>query len=272
VDREECLKGNPAENPTANLAANLAASPAAPKIRTIIVDDEPLARSNLSVLLRLDPQIEIVRECASGAEAIGEIRCTKPDLLFLDVQMPECDGFDVLELLGNDVPPAVVFVTAYDQYALRAFEAGALDYLLKPFDNPRFERALVRAKEKIAQGRNKPRNAERLVVKSAGRVWFLKISEIDWIEAADYYACLHSGTKTHLLRRSLAELEQELDPAAFCRIHRSTIVNLDRVGGLKLSEDGEYDVLLEGGTRLRLSRRYRKQLETRLGVRDSRRL
>lgn len=239
------------------------------KIRTLVVDDEPLARSNLAVLLRLDLEIEIVGECGSGAEALAEIRRAKPDLVFLDVQMPECDGFDVLELLGKDLPPAVVFVTAYDQYALRAFEAGALDYLLKPFDNTQFARALGRAKERIAHGRNSLRTVERLAVKSAGRICFLKLSEIDWIEAADYYACLQVGTKTHLLRRSLSELERELDRTVFCRIHRSTIVNLDRVRGLRLSEDGEYQVLLENGARLRLSRRYRKQLQSRLGVRGS---
>jgi len=233
------------------------------------VDDEPLARSNLAVLLRLDLEIEIVGECGSGAEALAQIRRAKPDLVFLDVQMPECDGFDVLELLGKDLPPAVVFVTAYDQYALRAFEAGALDYLLKPFDNTQFARALGRAKERIAHGRNSLRTVERLAVKSAGRICFLKLSEIDWIEAADYYACLQVGTKTHLLRRSLSELERELDRTVFCRIHRSTIVNLDRVRGLRLSEDGEYQVLLENGARLRLSRRYRKQLQSRLGVRGS---
>ena len=237
------------------------------KIRALVVDDEPLARSNLTVLLRLDPEIEIVSECGSGMEALAEIRNSKPDLVFLDVQMPECDGFDVLEMLGGDRPPAVVFVTAYDQYALRAFESGALDYLLKPFDNARFDRALGRAKERIANGRNPPRTIEWLSVKSAGQVSFLKISEIDWIEAADYYSCLHVGGKTHLLRRSMSELDQELDQDAFCRIHRSTIVKLDRVRGLKLNENGEYDVLLDNGTRLRLSRRYRKQLQSRLNVR-----
>ena len=237
------------------------------KIRALVVDDEPLARSNLTVLLQLDPEIEIVSECGSGMEALVEIRNSKPDLVFLDVQMPECDGFDVLEMLGGDRPPAVVFVTAYDQYALRAFESGALDYLLKPFDNARFDRALGRAKERIANGRNPPRTIEWLSVKSAGQVSFLKISEIDWIEAADYYSCLHVGGKTHLLRRSMSELDQELDQDAFCRIHRSTIVKLDRVRGLKLNENGEYDVLLDNGTRLRLSRRYRKQLQSRLNVR-----
>jgi two-component system, LytTR family, response regulator len=239
------------------------------KIRTIIVDDEPLARSNLSVLLRLDSEIEIVAECGSGAEALEKIRSAQPDLVFLDVQMPECDGFDVLEMLGPDLPPALVFVTAYDQYALRAFEAGALDYLLKPFDNDRFERTLGRAKQRLARGRDIPRKLDRLAIKSVGQVLFVKVSEIDWIEAADYYACLHLGPRTHLLRRSMAELERELDPAVFSRIHRSTIVNLERVRGLKLGEDGEYEVVLESGGRLRLSQRYRKQLQARLGVRGS---
>lgn len=236
-------------------------------IRTAIVDDEPLARSNLSLLLRLDPEIEIVSECGSGADAPNEIRRTKPDLLFLDVQMPEYDGFDVLELLGKDVPPALVFVTAYDQYALRAFDAGALDYLLKPFDNARFERTLARAKQKIARDKIQPQRLEFLTVKNAAQVTFVRLPEIDWIEAADYYAGLHVGEKVHLLRRSISELEQDLDPAQFCRIHRSSIVNLDRVRGLKLNQEGEYSVLLEGGVMLRLSRRYRKQLQSRLDQR-----
>jgi two-component system, LytTR family, response regulator len=234
------------------------------KFRTIIVDDEPLARSNLSVLLRLDPEIEIVAECASGGEALAEIRTANPDLVFLDVQMPECDGFDVLEQLGQHLPPAIVFVTAYDQYALRAFDAGALDYLLKPFDNTRFARALDRAKQRISRNKDVPRPPERLAIKGVGEIVFVKISEIDWIEAADYYACLHVGAKTCLLRRSLAELELELNENMFCRIHRSTIVNLDRVRGLEVNQEGEYEVVLDGGNRLRLSRRYRKQLESRL--------
>jgi two-component system LytT family response regulator len=234
-------------------------------IRTVVVDDEPLARSNLTVLLQLHPEIEVVGECGSGMDALSKVRSAKPDLVFLDVEMPECDGFDVLEMLGGDRPLAIVFVTAYDKYALRAFEAGALDYLLKPFDNARFERALERAKERVAQGRSAPRTVESLTVKSAGEVSFLKISEIDWIEAADYYSCLHVGAKSHLLRRSMSELEEELDQSVFCRIHRSTIVQLSRVCGLKLNESGEYDVLLNNGAKLRLSRRYRKQLQARLG-------
>ena len=239
-------------------------------IRTLIVDDEPLARSNVALLLRQDPEIEIIGESGSGMEAIAEIHKSKPDLLFLDVQMPECDGFDVLEFLGKDVPPAVIFATAYDQYALRAFEAGALDYLLKPFDNTRFDLALARAKQKIALRRDAPQKADRLVVKGIGKIWFVKLADIDWIEAADYYACLHVGKKTHLLRRSMSELERDLDQNAFCRIHRSSIVNLDRVEGVELDKDGEHDVLLSTGARLRLSRRYRKELESRLADVDTR--
>lgn len=246
------------------------------KIRVLVVDDEPLARSNLMVLLREDPGVDSVLECSSGSDAIAEIRKSRPDLVFLDVQMPECDGFDVLEMLGREMPPAVVFVTAYDHYALRAFEAGALDYLLKPFDDARFERALQRAKERVAYVREQAienkgtsdRSVARIAVKSAGQVLFLKPGEIDWIEAADYYACLHVGPKSHLLRRSMAELEQELDPGIFCRVHRSAIVNLKRVRGLKLGEDGEYEVLLESGAALRLSRTYRRMLRERLGLRE----
>jgi two-component system, LytTR family, response regulator len=238
------------------------------KIRVLVVDDEPLARSNLTVLLRSDPEIEIVGECVSGVDALAAIPEKQPDLLFLDVQMPECDGFDVLERLAPNLPPAIVFVTAYDQYALRAFEAGALDYLLKPFDNARFYRVLERAKEKLKEGRNLPRHSDRLVIKGSGQISFVKMSDIDWIEAADYYACLHVGTKTHLLRRSMAELERELDPNVFCRIHRSSIVNLDRVESLKLNQDGDYEVLLANRVSLRLSRGYKKQLQSRLGVRD----
>jgi two-component system, LytTR family, response regulator len=235
-----------------------------PLIRALIVDDEPPARTNLRVLLRSHAEIELIGECGSGMEAIAEIRTSKPDLLFLDVQMPECDGFDVLEFLGKDLPPAIIFVTAYDQYALRAFEAGALDYLLKPFDDARFELALARVKEKIKLGRGSTQKLERLVIKETGQVWFVKVAEIDWIEAADYYACLHVGTKTHLLRRTMTDLEQELDENSFCRIHRSSIINLDRVDRIELNQDGEHDVILNTQTRLRLSRRYRKEFESRL--------
>ncbi len=235
------------------------------KIRTVIVDDEPLARTNLIILLRLHEEIEIVAECGSGREALSAIRELKPDLIFLDVQMPECDGFDVIEMLGNEAP-CVIFVTAYDSYALRAFEIGALDYLLKPFDNARFERTLARAKERISFARNGRQAKRSFVIKAAGQVSFVAASEIDWIEASNYYVSLHVGAKTHLLRRSMAELEQELDHDVFCRIHRSAIVKLEKVLRLELNESGEYDVLLRNGTKLRLSRRYRKELQSRLGI------
>jgi two-component system, LytTR family, response regulator len=238
------------------------------RFRTLIVDDEPLARSSVKQLLRDDPTVEIIGECGSGAEAITRIRDDKPDLVFLDVQMPECDGFDVLEMLGADMPFAVVFVTAYDQYALRAFDAGALDYVLKPFDNARFALALSRAKTRLSSGVAKPRTPERLAIKSAGQLLFVNLAEIDWIEAADYYACLHVGPRSHLLRRSLADLEHDLENTVFCRIHRSTIVNLERVRGMSADVDGEHELILSDGTKLRLSRRYRKQVQERLGVHE----
>jgi two-component system, LytTR family, response regulator len=236
-------------------------------VRVLVVDDESLARSNVTVLLRDDPDIASVAECASGLDALEAIRNSKPDLVFLDVQMPECGGFDVLELLGNDLPPAIIFVTAYDEYALRAFEAGALDYLLKPFDDARFARALHRAKDKLAHyapSRSKP--AQRLVVRSRGQVLFLTVADIDWIEAAGYYACVHAGSETHIIRRTLSELEQDLGEERFIRIHRSTIVNLERIRGLELADGGEYEVLLKSEVRLPLSRRFRKRLQDRMGA------
>jgi two-component system LytT family response regulator len=234
-------------------------------IHALVVDDESLARCNLTVLLRDDPDIACITECGSGLEAIAEIKKSKPDLVFLDVQMPECGGFDVLELLGSDLPPTIIFVTAYDEYALRAFEAGALDYLLKPFDDARFRRALNRAKEKLAHYMPvQSRSAKRLVVKSRGQVLFVDAADIDWIEAAGYYACLHVGSDTHIMRRTLSELEKDLGEEKFIRIHRSIIVNLERIRGLELQKGGEYEVVLKSKVRLQLSRRFRKGLQDRL--------
>lgn len=239
--------------------------PPAEPIRALVVDDEPLARSNLTVLLRRDPDVGSIEECGSGAEAVAAIRKSKPDLLFLDVQMPECGGFDVLELLGADLPRTIIFVTAYDEYALRAFDAGALDYLLKPFDDARFERALARAKDRLAHyAPQKPQPAKRFIVKSPKQLLFIEADRVDWIEAASYYACLHVGSETHVIRRPLTELERELDPDVFVRIHRSTIVNLREILGLELQSGGEYEVALKSGARLRLSRRYRQRLQDRL--------
>jgi two-component system, LytTR family, response regulator len=235
------------------------------RIRVLVVDDEPLARANILHLLRTNPEVEVLGESESANSALEAIRKQKPDLVFLDVRMPEHDGFDILELLGAEAPPAVIFVTAYDQYALKAFDAGALDYLLKPFNNARFACALDRAKERITHRRQAPAKMDRLTIKSAGHVLFISVADIDWVEAADYYASLHIAGKTHLVRRSMNDLESDLDPARFCRIHRSTIVNLDRVRELRFDSDAEYELVLDDGTKLRLSRRYRKDLQARLG-------
>ncbi len=240
-------------------------------LRVLVVDDEPLARRNLTVLLRRDPDVGTVTECGSGPEAIELIRASKPDLVFLDVQMPECDGFDVLELLGSDLHSTIIFVTAYDEYALRAFDAGALDYLLKPFDDARFSRALNRAKDRIAHyTSSQPKPVERFIIRSTGQVVFVNAADIDWVEGADYYACLHAGNAAHLMRRTLAELERDLGDEKFIRIHRSIIVNLDRVRGLELKADGEHEVELKSGVRLRLSRRFRKRLRERMELKAAR--
>ncbi len=234
-------------------------------IRVLVIDDEPLARRNLTVLLRRDPDIGAIVECESGFDAVAEVRNSRPDLVFLDVQMPECDGFDVLEMLGSDLPSTVIFVTAYDEYALRAFDAGALDYLLKPFDDARFARALTRAKDKLAHYPAPQRQSvERLVVRNPGQMVILNAGDIDWIEAADYYACLHVGNDTHIMRRTLSDLERNLGEDKFIRVHRSTIVNLDRIRGLELLDGGEYEVVLASKIRLRVSRRYRKRLQDRM--------
>jgi len=251
------------------------------KLRVLIVDDEPLARSNISALLRRDAEVEILGECGSGEQAIREIRRSRPDLVFLDVQMPECDGFDVLEMLGNELSPAVVFVTAYDQYALRAFEAGALDYLLKPIDGKRFFEALERARDRI-HGKNleaisaqlhkmmaalqaERKYLERLSIKSAGksggRITFLDVDEIDWIGAADNYVQVHTGRESHLLHATMNSLENRLDPNKFLRIHRSTIVNVERIKELHPMFHGEYQVILKDGTQLTSGRGYRGNLQ-----------
>ena len=233
-------------------------------IRALVVDDESLSRSSVVAELRADPEVALAGECGSGVEALAEIRRLGPDLVFLDVEMPECGGFDVLEMLGANVPPAVVFVTAYDQYAIQAFEVGALDYLLKPFDGARFMIALQRAKERIAAFRAAPRAPQRLAIKSIGGVIFVNIADIDWIEASDYYARLHAGGKTHLIRRSMADLEKDLHAYSFRRVHRSTIVNIERVRALALNNTGEYDVRLHDGSEHRVSRSHLRALQAAL--------
>ncbi len=257
------------------------------RIKAIIVDDEPPARRNLRALLKNVPDIEIVKECGNGREAVSSIRALQPDLVFLDVQMPELDGFEVLENLAGHPLPVIIFVTAYDQYALKAFEVSALDYLLKPFDDARFHKALGQARRQIEQqdsselGRRlltllgtrdvkaevpPPRYLTRLMVKTAGRVIFIRAEEIDWIEAYDNYLRLHVGGKAHLLRQTMNELEATLNPEQFVRIHRSTIVNLDRIKELCSHFNGEHLVILHNGTELKLSRGRKEWLEQRLGT------
>ncbi|WP_202413466.1 LytTR family DNA-binding domain-containing protein [Duganella sp. CY15W] len=231
-------------------------------LRALIVDDEPLARSNVAALLARDAEITIVGQCGSAEEAITAIASLTPDLVFLDIEMPECDGFELLERIGPAPAFAIVFVTAHHQFALRAFEVGALDYLLKPFDDQRFERVLARAKERLQTSSE----TRRFIIKNGSALEVVKFTDIDWIEASDYYSTLHAGSKTYMLRRSLADLDALLATHGFSRIHRSAIVNLDRVSALEIREDGEYEVVLHNAKRLRMSRRYRKPILERLGT------
>jgi len=229
-------------------------------LRAMIIDDEPLARSNVAHLLARDPAIEVVAQCGSAQDALAALPAAKPDLVFLDVEMPECDGFELLERLGTAPPFAIVFVTAHHQFALRAFEVGALDYLLKPFDDQRFDRVLERVKERLRV----PGETRRFIIRNGGTLEVVKFADIDWVEASDYYTTLHAGGRAHMLRRSLSDLEGELAPHGFQRIHRSAIVNLERVRALELREDGEYEVVLESSQRLRMSRSYRKTMLDKL--------
>jgi len=249
------------------------------KVRTLVVDDEPLARDRLLKLLRAEPEMEVLGEAANGRDAVTLIRQTKPDLIFLDVQMPELDGFGVLAELTEEERPAVVFVTAFDKFALKAFDVHALDYLLKPFDKERFQTALRRALDHLA--RKQPRQiqdqlsallselrpapqSDRIAVKGDGRVVFVKASDIDWVEAADNYVSLHIGKESHLLRETMSSIEGRL-PKQFMRISRSTIVNTERIKELQPLFHGEYTVILRDGTKLTLSRSHRDKLQ-QLGV------
>jgi two-component system LytT family response regulator len=250
------------------------------KIRTLVVDDEPLARERLTSLLALETDMEVVGQCRDGEEAATAITDHSPDLVFLDVQMPGLNGFEVIEAVGTDKMPLVIFVTAYDQHALKAFQVRALDYLLKPFDRERFQEALQRARTQIQRAetgdigrrllalvkdlrRDQPKT-DRLVVKSGGRLFFLRTDEIDWIEASGNYVRLHVGTTSHLLRETMNAIEARLDPEKFFRIHRSRIVNMERIQEMQPWLNGEYAVLLRTGTRLTLSRGYREKLQERV--------
>jgi two-component system LytT family response regulator len=253
-----------------------------PKIRTLVADDEPIARARVVSLLRSEDDIELVRECSTGEEAKAAIEQDNLDLLFLDIQMPEVTGIELARTIQANGMPAVVFVTAYDQYALRAFEVHALDYLLKPFSSDRFRAALGHAREHLAKRRSTvdPSAAtasggqrdqhiagrrNRLMVKSGGRIHFVRTSDIDWCEAAGNYVRMHVGQQEHLVRDTMGHLESQLDSQQFMRIHRSTIVNVDRIQEMQSSFNGEYVVLLRNGTRLTLSRGYRDAIQTRLG-------
>ncbi|HEU0299025.1 MAG TPA: LytTR family DNA-binding domain-containing protein, partial [Longimicrobium sp.] len=278
--------------------------------RVVVVDDEPLARRTLRILLDPVEGVEVVAEAGNGADAVRVIGEMKPDLVFLDVQMPEMDGFEVLRALGFGQTPAVVFVTAFDEHAVRAFDVHAADYLLKPFDDERFHRALERARARIGDRRvrelasrlaqmlgtgapsaspatapplpspeppaplpapsagpgSSPEYAERIVLKNNGRITFLDVGAVDWIEAADYVVRLHAGGATHVLREPISDLERRLDPRRFFRIHRSTIVNLASVKEMQPLFHGEYVVIMKDGAKLTLSRSRREKLRALLGA------
>ena len=239
------------------------------RIRTLVADDEPIARARMLALLSDEPDIEVIGECADGPQAIAAIEHTSPDLVFLDIQMPQIDCLTLARTLGRSMP-AVVFVTAYDEYALGAFEVHALDYLLKPYSADRFKSALVHARQHLGAqrlGSHPPASErrDRLVIKSSGRIYFVRMRDIDWCEADGNYVRLHVGPQTHLVRGTMAHIESQLDGAQFVRIHRSTIVNVDRIQELHSSFGGEYVVLLHDKTRLTLSRGYRDGLQAKLG-------
>jgi two-component system, LytTR family, response regulator len=252
------------------------------KIRTLIVDDEPLARQRVRTLLAAEKDIELVGEAGNGRDAVAAVRELRPDLMFLDVQMPLLDGFGVLEALGSEHLPAVVFVTAYDRYAVRAFETHALDYLLKPFDRSRFGKALDRARNQVERDHHADTGKqlralladvysarqpiERLIVKAGGKVSFLRLGEVDYMEAAGNYVRVHVGDEVHLLRETMSHLESRLKGTRFVRIHRSTIVNLDCIRELQPAFHGDFAVILKSGAELTLSRGYRNKLEEHLGT------
>lgn len=250
------------------------------KIRALVVDDEPIARKGVRRELERDAEVEIVGECANGRDAVAFIRERRPDLVFLDLQMPELDGFGVVEQVGVELMPTVVFVTAFDEFALKAFELHALDYVLKPFNSERFRMALRRAKAQARQARAAELDArlvallrdagraggraaylERVVVKSGGRVFFLGVAEIDWIEAAGNYVRLHAGRESHLVQGTMSRLEGRLDPNVFLRVHRSAIVNITRIRELHPLFHGEYAIKLAGGKELTSGRGYRDNLQ-----------
>ena len=249
------------------------------RLRTLVVDDEPIARARVVSLLESERDVDVVGECSNGREVLSAIERTSPDVLFLDIQMPEGDGLDLARVLQAQGAPAVVFVTAFDAYALSAFDVRAIDYLLKPFSAERFRSALGRAREHVEHRRqfqdlppapapDRDRVAthrDRLMIKASGRIHFVRMSEIDYCEAAGNYVRIHVGRVEHLVRDTMNRLESQLDRGQFVRIHRSTIVNVDRIHEMQSSFNGEYIVLLQTGRRLTLSRGYRDAIQGRLG-------
>jgi two-component system LytT family response regulator len=253
------------------------------KIRALVVDDEPVARDRVVRLLQQQNDIELVGQCSNGLETVNAIEQLSPDLVFLDVQMPEMDGFEVVRALEAGHVPAVVFVTAYDEYAVRAFEVHALDYLLKPFSSVRFRATLAHARDQLQRHHagelarklltlapmlwDKPGGPrpERLLVRSAGRVHFVRTAEIDWCEASGNYVRLHVGHDSHLFRETMNSLESKLDPRRFVRVHRSTIVNVEQIEELRSSLGGESTVFLRNGVKVTLSRGYRDSFQERFG-------
>ncbi|HMK31362.1 MAG TPA: LytTR family DNA-binding domain-containing protein [Terriglobales bacterium] len=245
-------------------------------IRALIADDEPLARKRIRRLLAREEDFEVVGECGEGGEAITALRDLKPDVLFLDVEMPELDGFAVLKAIEPQDLPVVIFTTAYDHYAIRAFDAHALDYLLKPFDEDRFHESVHRARTQMDHSRSgelagkllsmlhdaKPQNdTDRLVIKSGGRVVFLKSEEIDWVEAAANYVRIHAGQEAYLMRETMTSFEARLNKDIFMRIHRSIIVNVEKIKELQPCNNGEYIVVLRNGKELSLSRSFRERIQ-----------
>ena len=229
-------------------------------IRAVIVDDVPLARDRVRLYLTGEPDITICGEAANGAGAVHLIEREAPDLALLDLRLPDFDGLEILARLAPERRPAVIYLTAHDEHAIAAFDLHAVDYLLKPFSRERFARAIARARERIA-----PRaEAPRIVVKDRGRIDLVPVADIDYIDAAGHYACLHVGRRVHLMRMALGELEAQLDPTRFARVHRSAIVRLDRVETLTARRNGDFDITLRGVASLTVSRTYAEGLRARL--------
>lgn len=249
-------------------------------IRALIVDDEPLPRERIRTLLAEHRDIAVIGECRDGQEAANTILAERPDLVFLDIQMPELDGFEVIQAISDEDLPAIVFVTAFDEYAIRAFEVNAIDYLLKPINAARFEKAVRRAIDRLANsnGRKPDRQlldfverlraerqyTARFVVRSGSKLSFVRASEVDWIDVADNYVRLHAASREHLVRDTLKSVESQLDPEIFVRVHRSLIINLDRLASVEPAFHGEYIVTMKDGAKLTTSRSYSERLRALL--------